>query len=469
MKRDNSLFFLGIGILSLCASCGNENKTTSSKQNYQESNNLDSLLPKGEVLKSELCIKDSSQSYALFLPSFYSPAKKWPIIYFFDPHACGVLPIDKYKLLAEKYGYVIAGSNNSKNGLDLETEKSIADRMMDDTKKKISIDKNRIYTGGFSGGSRVASFMAITESGITGVIGCAAGFPNVNKPLEYSFNYIGIVGNEDFNLLEMENLNKALSTSGLPQELIIYNGKHEWPPEQIMEEAFVWLEINEMKKDLSGVKESLIKKGVQFYEQLASHYLQSGNSFEAYITYGRLVNLFDGIFDISIYKKLKEELGNSKKMKQIFKMKEDGAILEINKQNEYMNALSSENTVWWKTEIDQLNRKIKNNEMKRAMNLRLLGFLSLSLYMYSSSALKNANGIEGEHFLELYRMVDPENSDAYYLSACLAAKQNDNRQTLAYLQQSVKFGFNDEKKFKQDPFFEAFRKIQPALPLMTAE
>ena len=46
--------------------------------------------------------------------------KKWPIIYFFDPHGVGNLPLILYKDLAEKYGFIIAGTYNSKNGMQWE-------------------------------------------------------------------------------------------------------------------------------------------------------------------------------------------------------------------------------------------------------------------------------------------------------------------------------------------------------------
>src|SRR5690349_15033911 len=62
------------------------------------------------------CAPDPSQSYALYLPSNYSPDRRWPIIYAFDPFARGTVPVELYKRAAEKYGYIVAGSNNAKNG-----------------------------------------------------------------------------------------------------------------------------------------------------------------------------------------------------------------------------------------------------------------------------------------------------------------------------------------------------------------
>src|SRR5215472_15692303 len=62
-----------------------------------------------------ICASDTTQSYALFLPSAYTPAKRWPILYPFDPAGRGRRPVDLYSETAERYGLVLAGSNNSRN------------------------------------------------------------------------------------------------------------------------------------------------------------------------------------------------------------------------------------------------------------------------------------------------------------------------------------------------------------------
>jgi len=62
------------------------------------------------------CKSDTSVSYSLFVPLGYSPEKNYPLIICFDSHGSGELPVRLMKTAAAKYGYVVAGSNNSKNG-----------------------------------------------------------------------------------------------------------------------------------------------------------------------------------------------------------------------------------------------------------------------------------------------------------------------------------------------------------------
>ena len=82
---------------------------------------------KGIVIDSVICADDSSQIYAVYLPAHYDTNKKWPVIYFFDPHGVGNLPVLIYKDLAEKYGFILAGTYNSKNGMPWESSEKSAE------------------------------------------------------------------------------------------------------------------------------------------------------------------------------------------------------------------------------------------------------------------------------------------------------------------------------------------------------
>ena len=73
-------------------------------------------IPKGQIVERLECVNDSSQSYALYLPANYTPDRKWPILYALDPGARGKTPVEHFREAAEKYGWILAGSNNSRNG-----------------------------------------------------------------------------------------------------------------------------------------------------------------------------------------------------------------------------------------------------------------------------------------------------------------------------------------------------------------
>src|SRR6476659_1991592 len=74
----------------------------------------------GKIIGKVVCKNDASQSYALYIPVTQNNATM-PVIYCFDPHGDGVLPLRNYKALADAYHYILVGSNNSKNGNDWNT------------------------------------------------------------------------------------------------------------------------------------------------------------------------------------------------------------------------------------------------------------------------------------------------------------------------------------------------------------
>ena len=142
-------------------------------------------LPTGQVIESISCEGDPTQSYSLYLPAAYTPARKWPIIYAFDPEARGELPLTLYKDVAEKYGYILAGSNNSRN-FSLADSSRGANAMWLDTHSRLSLDPRRVYTTGFSGGARMAGFLAFrcSQCQIVGVIAHGAGYPGDHSPTD---------------------------------------------------------------------------------------------------------------------------------------------------------------------------------------------------------------------------------------------------------------------------------------------
>src|SRR5580658_10555186 len=73
-------------------------------------------LPRGQIIDTVRCAADASQNYALYVPSHYSPDKRWSLILAFDPRARGRTAVEQFQAAAEKYGYIVAGSNISRNG-----------------------------------------------------------------------------------------------------------------------------------------------------------------------------------------------------------------------------------------------------------------------------------------------------------------------------------------------------------------
>ena len=387
-------------LLMFVYDCGQGNKQLTI-DNGQLSNNVE--IQKGIVVNKVNCKNDTAQSYAIYLPSSYNSANKYPIIYFFDPHAKGNLPLTKYKALAEKYGYILIGSNNSKNGLDWNVITLLIQNVFNSTFGSISIDKSRIYMCGFSGGSRIAGVMGALNPDIKGIICCSASFPLRPETQARSFEWIGIAGNEDFNMTEMKELNRNMNGTSITHKLIIYDGKHQWPPENIMEEAFKWLEN---PVNVEAEKETADETLKEFKEH------------------------------------------------QTMKM--------------YASSIDKQDAGWWKKEMNKLNAEIKETKDKEIMqqDKRVLGYISLTVYGYTSNA-KNMNNSEKEQkYLDIYKIVDPENAEPWYLYAEIYASNGKDEKAIKSLQEAVKLGFDDIERMKKDDAFRSLKDKKEYLDIL---
>jgi predicted peptidase len=79
-------------------------------------------VPKQEFVPKKIyagirCKTDERFSYALYLPANFTENKKYPYVLFFDAHASGTLPLEKYSALADQYDFILVASNESKNGI----------------------------------------------------------------------------------------------------------------------------------------------------------------------------------------------------------------------------------------------------------------------------------------------------------------------------------------------------------------
>jgi dienelactone hydrolase len=214
-------------------------------------------LAPGRIINDVKCAADPSQSYALYLPSNYSKDRSWPVIFAFSPMARGRGPLERLREAAEKYGYILAGSNNSRNG-DWPDSQAAIRIMPTDVTARFSVDRKRVYTAGMSGGARVAMQVALNSGGkIAGVIACSAGFPDAQPRKSVPFVIFATAGTEDFNNLEMRRLDRAVTT---PHRLMIFEGGHDWLPASLGTDAIEWLEVQAMKSGLRPRDEALLDK-----------------------------------------------------------------------------------------------------------------------------------------------------------------------------------------------------------------
>jgi len=452
-----SIKFLPVFILIvfLFNACGDSAKKTD-KRKFQK-NRQTVLFAQGQIYDIVKCVGDTSYSYALYLPEDYTQNSVYPVIFFFDAHKRGKLPVKKYRSLADKYGYILAGSNNSTNGQSQKEMGKAVNMMMNDVKQRFKTDNNRIYTSGFSGGARVASSVALFDGGVKGVIGCAAGFPQINsKPLS-NFAYIGIVGNEDFNYLEMKDIDNTLDSWDTYNYLLIYNGKHDWPPAKVMNQAFMFMDFDAMRNGLMQVDNGIIYELKLSNDSLRDKARQRSDWYGLYEADRKATVFLQGLDDPEEYT---NEVAQLVKKPQFIVQQDKVMQLDAKEsalQQKYMQAMQKQSKSWWKKEINVLKRASENadTENERLMSKRVMNYLSLISFFSTKNALKKKQRGAADKFLMIYEMVDPDNPEVYYLKASYFMMLKNAADAVAQLQKAADKGFKEPERLMNSNIFKA--------------
>src|SRR5262245_35154632 len=174
--------------------------------------------------------------------------------------------------------------------------------MWADTPSRFAVDDRRIYTTGFSGGARVATWSALScGTCIAGVIACGAGFPqgvqpgDAKLPQSVAFVYFGTVGTDDFNFPEMKTHDDLLAKAHVTHEIVHWDGPHDWAPEAVATRAVGWMEVQAMRSGLRPKDDALL--AAIYDERLVdARALESaGRPYEAWLAYSGAASELAGL------------------------------------------------------------------------------------------------------------------------------------------------------------------------------
>lgn len=256
----------------------------------------------GELSPKVACAAQPEQSYALYLPANYTSAKTWPIVYAFDPAARGDLPVELMKDAAEHFGYIVVGSNNSRNGPS-QAEAEAAQAMFADTHTRFAIDNHRVYLAGFSGGARLAASLAQRCRCAAGVFLNGAGFSVSSPPVaENKFAVFSAVGTLDFNYPEVVSLDAKLASLQYPHHLRRFEGPHQWAPSNAADEALAWFRLISMKEGREPRDASFIEAQAAQELRRARDLETSSDAYAAWQEYRQAAATFDNLGETQAFR-----------------------------------------------------------------------------------------------------------------------------------------------------------------------
>lgn len=220
----------------------------------------------GVVIDTVHAAGDTAQTYALYLPSAYDPAHRWPVLFLMDPRGRAQVPMRLFRAAAERYGYIVMSSYQTQSDGAVEPNDRAVNAMLNDAQTRFSVDFHRFYFAGFSGTGRLAwNYGYSIPDNVAGLIEVGAGLPTPQLLLERSVArqttpfavFLG-VGTTDFNYEEVRALDAKLEAYGIRHHLEFFDGPHSWPPESVCANALSWMQLQAMRDGRLAVNKEWI-------------------------------------------------------------------------------------------------------------------------------------------------------------------------------------------------------------------
>jgi tetratricopeptide (TPR) repeat protein len=430
--------------------------------------------PRGKVVEKVVCAASPDETYALYLPSGYTPERAWPILYILDPRSRGSLAAERFRAGAEKHGYILASSNSSLSDGPMEPNLKAMRALWTDTHDRFRIDDRRVYAAGFSGTVRSCCTLARAAPGtIAGIIGAGAGFPFDRPPQKGDpFVFFGTVGDKDFNYYEMMDLEPRLQAAAIPYHLEIFDGVHQWPPEPLATQALDWLELQAMKAGTHPRDPALVDALWKAALERARAAEAAGDLFQAYRAWSAAAADFAGLrapADIAeagrkaaelkanpaLQRDLQEREARLKRDKE-FLEKAPSILRAVNPSGEPMTVAQ----VVAALKIHELRRKAQSapEPDERLAAQRVLNTLGVQTSYYLPQKFLGEKKYDQAVFvLSIATEIDPDSPYVWYSRAAAYARKGDRKKALADLRRAVEKGWKDAAALEKDEDFAGLR------------
>ena len=437
-------------------------------------------LERGKIIPGVTCAAHPDQSYALYLPSGYSADHKWPLLLSSDSAARGSVPLELQRAAAEEMGYVLAASNNSRNGPG-QSRFEATEATLNDVQARVSIDTRRVYLAGFSGGARFSSQIALACKCSAGVLLDGAGFSNGQSLATVApFPVFSAVGILDFNYSEMIPLQDALEKAGYPHWLRVFNGGHEWAPAEVMQEAMIWFRIESMKANREPRDLSFLDAQFAKMRGRASSFEQSGDLLSAWREYRQLAATFDTLEDVSALRAEADALGKDKAVREAVKHEQN----EFAEQAQLTSAItsrldSSKVDADQRFDIDselrdqvarlRINAQQEKRPDRARVYKRALDGLFIGAIEAGDSALESKNFGYAARLFDAATQAKPDSGWAWRQLAVAYVLGGKKKETFNALRKARELA-TDKAAFAKwlanEPAFDSLRSAPEVLPLL---
>lgn len=434
---------------------------------------VQAVAPVGKLTEGVLCPSDPSQTYSVYLPSTYTNSRTWPLLFVFDPGGRGARAVETFREAAERFGWIVVGSENSRNGPWEPTRRSIT-AMWPAVLQTYTIARDRVYAGGHSGGAAVA-WMLATESGqIAGVV--ASGPPNPGSESKPSgFAWFGTAGRLDFNFIEARTIDARVARAGAPHRMEFFDGGHQWLPAPLTMRALGWLEVVAMKQQRRPLDERLAARVLD--EDLARARDLEGAGFltDAHRNYSSIVDSYSGIVDTSEARTRARALEADERFKRARRDEQradDRERARLEALTEAISQLYRDDALTLPVFRQMLGIRNLQNTAKDASYEAGAARRSLeTIYMPMAGELPRdlegkKNFVRAAWSLEIASEIHPERPRVWFELAAARAASGFKGPAIEALQRAVAAGFKDRAAIMNDERLATLRSAPAFLKLV---
>jgi hypothetical protein len=229
--------------------------------------------------------------------------------------------------------------------------------------------------------------IALQSKNIAGVIASSAGFPDSQPRKTVPFAVFGTAGVDDFNYLEMREVDRALTS---PHRVAIFDGGHTWLSSELAVTALEWMELQAVKSGIRPADPAFIDAA----------FARRAAAAETYRALEELVADFRGLRDVSEYAARAAELARRKDVKEALKRERADERTEAQIQQEIAQLLREPGSPRLRELVLSLSHQLKTGKdaASRSLARRVLSGLS-----------SQARSIKDPELRKLMEQVRPPN------------------------------------------------------------
>ncbi|MFH6602048.1 alpha/beta hydrolase [Maribacter algicola] len=411
-------------------------------------------LKKGVITDAVSVLDTVAESFALYLPTNFDTSKKWPVVFVFDMKGRGRQALGVFKEAAEEQGYILASSNNVSDSLSLTDNMLVSSRMFNSVYNMLPAQMNRTYVAGFSGGGRFSSLIPTFIKTVKGVISCGSAISTTEVLSDKNpFHFIGIVGNLDYSYPDLISLEETLDRLKFPNQLLVFEGGHEWPPKEQLSKALELFTLGAMADNIVARDTTFIHRSYKKNLGEAGQFVTKNKPLLADRAILDMIDVYRPFISVDSLKENRKTLKKNKFYRSHTRSQNSIFFKESLIKDDYDYYLEEDimhynfnNLGWWKYQMEELEKYDKSqNVFERQMGVRLRGYIN-ALVADNIDLLKVEPNLDLDALNFLYMLktiIDPKNAEGYLKVISISAQIEDYGTALFYLEELLKTGYDN--------------------------